>query len=109
MKTIFDTLEEIKIKPEMYLGAKKLTYLYHFINGYLCKSMDVNDNESPKIRELHFWLPKKTGINVDNWLQNLLIKANFDEEKAIDLFFHYVKIFIEEINHLNSNKPKNSN
>lgn len=96
MKNIFETLEDIQIKPELYLGAKNLTYLYHFINGYLWRSMDLNDNESCKIRDFHFWLPKKTGVDVENWLQNLLIKANFDEEKAIVLFFEYIKVFRKE-------------
>lgn len=98
MKNIFDTLEDIKVKPELYLGAKNLTYLYHFINGYVFRSMDMNDYNSSKIREFHFWIPKKTGIDVENWLQNLLIKTNHNEEKAVDLFFQYIKIFTEEIN-----------
>jgi hypothetical protein len=93
MKSIFEDLENIKVRPEMYLGAKNLTFLYHFINGYLLKSIDVNDEESQRIRDLHFWLPKRTGVEIENWLQNLLIKANFDEEKALELFFQYIEIF----------------
>lgn len=95
MKNIFDVLDEIKIRPELYLGANKLTYLYHFINGYLFRSIDLNDNESLKIRELHFWLPQKTDVEIENWLQNLLIKADFNEEKALELFFYYLEIFIK--------------
>lgn len=96
MRNIFEALNVIKVRPEMYLGAKNLTFLYYFINGYLFKSIDINDEESQKIRELHFWLPERTGVEIENWLQNLLIKANFDEEKALELFFQYLELFIKE-------------
>lgn len=97
MKNIFESLEAIKIRPELYLGAKKLTYLYHFINGYLFKSLELEDEVSSKIRELHFWLPEKTGVDSENWCDNLLTKSDNDEEKALDLFFQYLEIFKKEI------------
>jgi len=97
MKNIFDALNAIKIKPELYIGAKNLTYLYHFINGYNFKSMTTEDMISGNyIRELHFWLPEKTGIEIENWLQNLLLKAELNEEKALLLFFDYLEIFKTE-------------
>jgi hypothetical protein len=98
MKNIFEVLNIIKVKPEMYIGAKNLTFLYHFINGYLFRNIDMDDEESQRIRELHFWLPRKTGVEIENWLQNLLIKADFDEEKALELFFKYIEIFTQENN-----------
>jgi hypothetical protein len=97
MRNIFESLDVIKIRPELYLGAKKITYLYHFINGYLFKSLELDDEVSSKIRELHFWLPSKTGVDVENWRENLLIKSDNDEEKALDLFFQYLKVFREEM------------
>jgi hypothetical protein len=94
MKNIFDALNAIKIKPELYIGAKNLTYLYHFINGYNFKSLTTEDATSKDyIQELHFWLPEKTGVEIEDWLQNLLLKADFDEEKALLLFFDYLEIF----------------
>lgn len=97
MNNVFELLENIKIKPELYLGSKKLTYLYHFVNGYLFRSMDIGDEKSLKIKELHFWLPSKTGVDIENWCENLLVKSSNDEEKALDLFFQYLKIFKEEM------------
>jgi len=97
MKNIFEALDVIKIRPELYLGAKNLTYLYHFINGYLFRSVDLDDEVSSKISELHFWLPEKTGVDVENWHKNLIIKSNNNEEKALDLFFQYLEIFKKEI------------
>jgi hypothetical protein len=97
MKNIFESLDVIKIRPEFYLGEKKITYLYHFINGYLFKSLELGDEISSKIRDLHFWLPAKTGIDIENWRENLLIKSDNNEEKALDLFFQYLKVFKEEM------------
>lgn len=97
MKNIFELLDDIKIRPELYLGAKKITYLYHFINGYLFKSLELGDEVSSQIRELHFWLPTKTGVDVENWRENLLIKSDNNEEKALDLFFQYLNVFREEM------------
>lgn len=97
MKNIFEALEAIKVKPELYIGSKNLTYLYHFINGYLFH-ITPEDDTSDKIRELHFWLPTKTGIDIENWLEKLLVKAQHNEEKALALFFYYIDIFKEEHN-----------
>jgi len=97
MKNIFDALNAIKIKPELYIGEKNLTYLYHFINGYNFKGMATEDIISGNyIQDLHFWLPEKTGIKIENWLQNLLLKAGLNEEKALLLFFEYLEIFKTE-------------
>ncbi|MGV7108098.1 hypothetical protein [Flavobacterium sp. U410] len=96
MKNIFQVLYDLKRKPELYLGALNLTYLYFFINGYLFRISDTSDSCSEKIRELHFWLPNKTGIENENWLQNLLLAANYNEEEALKLFFHYLDIFLKE-------------
>jgi hypothetical protein len=50
MRNIFEVLDAIKIKPELYIGSKNLTFLYHFINGYLFQSTFSEDSE--RIREL---------------------------------------------------------
>lgn len=97
MKNIFEALDVIELKSELFLGEKNISYLYHFINGYLFRSVDLDDELSPKIRRLHFWLPSQTNIDVENWRENLLIKSDNDEEKAFDLFFQYLKVFREEI------------
>jgi hypothetical protein len=47
-----------------------------------------------------------TGIDHEIWLQNLLIKTNFDEEKAMDLFFVYFEQFMDETKPLASEKSE---
>ena len=97
MNNIYDALEAIKVKPELYLGAKNLTYLYHFINGYLFNVDDDKDPMSEKIRGLHFWVPEKTGVEVDNLSENILTKTAGNQEEALYLFFDYLEMFKEEV------------
>jgi hypothetical protein len=94
---VFVTLNDIRLKPELYLGAKNITFLYHFINGYLFNVDLKKDSISHKFRELHFWLPKETHIEVENWVENLLIKTAGDQEEALNLFFHYLEKFKAEV------------
>jgi len=95
MNNIFSLIDEIKKRPELYIGSKEITHLYHFINGYIYRDFEYNEDLCSKFKKFHFWLPKMTGVDDENWKNNLLIFSDFNEVKALNLFFLYFEKYVK--------------
>jgi len=94
---IYKLIRNIENRPELYLGNRKLTSLYFFINGYLLRCIELDDFHSQKIKDFHGWIRDETGVEIDNWKDNLLADSNNDEEKALMKFFFFINKFYSEI------------
>ena len=93
MKNIFTVLNDLENKPELYLGNQKLSCLYHFMNGYLLKCVNVDDNDSMRFREFHIWIKNKLNSPKNNWCEIILEDSNYNEKKALKKFFDYIVEF----------------
>ena len=95
---IYEVLESIEKKPEIWLTEKSITSLQNFLNGFLtAKSKDlVYKKGEPTFDEFKYWILNKnakiSGIG-NPYSRVLLAECNGNEKKAFDLFFKYLAEF----------------
>ncbi len=99
-KDIFQYLEAFfKKRPKMFLGEKSFTYLFFFLFGhrwgYETKDQNIDSSVFFYLDFKNF-VAEKLGFAKTsewNWSKMILDKANYDEEKAFDLFFALLEEF----------------
>ncbi|CAN5895591.1 hypothetical protein BH11MYX3_BH11MYX3_16550 [soil metagenome] len=94
--SVYDIVDVIRKRPEMFLGSRTLTGLHHFINGFRLAAdsvgIQIQDGEPP-FRSFHQWIETRLdGGPSDGWLQTLL-EAMRDEESAYERFLLEVDEF----------------
>jgi hypothetical protein len=87
----------MKIRPQMYFGDKKLSSLYHFINGYdLALKLNNCEPLTPSIYDFNCWIAKKYKAGLSSNFYSVLIQeCNNNEEEALTLFFELFEEFLE--------------
>ena len=87
---MYDVIEVLRKRPEMFLGSRTLTGLFHYLSGYRSALHSVGvelDLEDPPFREFHQWIQQRlNGKPSVGWLQNLL-EAMGDETSAFEHFW----------------------
>jgi len=93
---IVKLLFRLKERPICYLGAKSITRLHLFLDGfcwgYNYPSITPFFPDFQKKIELKY----KWELN-DSWF-SILLKVTNDEEKAFDLFYEELQIYLKENN-----------
>jgi hypothetical protein len=87
--SVYDIIDVVRRRPEMFLGSRTLSGLHHFINGFrlALHSVDVQIQEGePPFHSFHQWIEKRLdGGPSAGWLQTLL-DATGDEASAYERF-----------------------
>ncbi|MDM9585591.1 MULTISPECIES: hypothetical protein [unclassified Nostoc] len=97
MKNIYEILEMMRPRPQMFLGQRSLTALSGFIGGYFC-AMEENgiliEEENPSFSQFHDWVARyyKWYESTAGW-KNIILREVGDEAKACDVFFELLELF----------------
>ena len=100
-RKIYEVLDFVKRRPEIWLTSKSITGLQNFINGYMLLGAadDIYHPGEPRIDEfIHWILDKDKGLsgNQNPYSRVLLKVCNGDELKSFDKFFEYLDEFKKE-------------
>lgn len=99
---IYEMLELIRDRPEMWLTSKSISALQNFLNGYLMNKGFTNDiyhPGEPSIDNFKYWVLRKEPdvFGVGNpYSRVLLKKSDGNEVMAFDLFFEFLDEFKRE-------------
>ncbi|MEH2082307.1 MAG: hypothetical protein V7K89_20695 [Nostoc sp.] len=97
MKNLYETLEMMRPRPQMFLGQRSLTALSGFIGGYFF-AMEENgiliEEENPPFSQFHDWVARyyKWYESTAGW-KNIILREVGDEAKACDVFFELLELF----------------
>ncbi|MEH2004939.1 hypothetical protein [Nostoc sp.] len=97
MKNLYETLEMMRPRPQMFLGQRSLTALSGFIGGYFF-AIEENgiliEEENPPFSQFHDWVARyyKWYESTAGW-KNIILREVGDEAKACDVFFELLELF----------------
>jgi hypothetical protein len=103
-KDLYTHINQIMVRPALYLGETSITALWHYINGYLsaCFINDIENTLIPRWDLFHEFVKRKTNFyeSTGGWKYMILTQCEGNEEQAINLFFEYFNEFLkgEELN-----------
>nr|WP_315257777.1 hypothetical protein [uncultured Flavobacterium sp.] len=96
---LFDFLDFIREKPELYIGEKSLTALYFNINGFnlSCWVHNVEENIKPEWKGFHDFVASKLKYteSTSGYRNMILEKNKFDEIKSLNMFFELLDSYKE--------------
>ena len=87
MDLVYNLLQKIKKRPELYLGEKNLHFLFHFINGYTHRLCEEDPYYTCCLDGFYqfVWLYYNDS-SVGGWCEMISYNINSPEE-AFDKFF----------------------
>jgi len=88
--SLAEVINRIRTRPEMFLGAKTLTRLRAYLDGYTLGASDCGQDATRSFQPQHFsnWLRAKYRFAADcRWERIILFLRNFEEGEALKLFF----------------------
>ncbi len=111
INNLYDLLNEIRKRPNMYLGSKSLTSLRQFVEGYTLRNQiegteDASEKEFAKFDEFvrdYYCCSYMTGSSA-GWCNNILATHYGREEDAFDDFFKLLDLFREGYTAVNTKK-----
>lgn len=91
IKTIYDLLDLVRVRPGMWIGEMSVTRLQVFLSGFsagIDAARASLENESPPFRGLHQWVADRLGrrMNGHGWA-SMLVEACGSEEAAFERFW----------------------
>lgn len=95
---IYQLIEQIRQRPEMYVRDRSLSELSCYLHGYMaCLAIhgikDVNDGRLFDPREFNIWLYEERGWSGSAGLAYALEEQTASKAEAFDLFFELVEEF----------------
>lgn len=98
MTNLFDDLDEIRIRPGMWIGSKKISDMRKFIDGYRwacrCEQTRLKTKNGLHIDELHRFAAKKYGYSGNVGYANIILEqTDGNEEQELILFFELIDEF----------------
>ena len=105
LTNFIEVMRQIAYKPEMYLGDRRISSIFHFVQGYLFAVLIVHKKEGENkvvqnFSMFHEFTANKLNkkLNGFGWLGMMLEHCNGDEEKAFEFFYESFEEFIVEQN-----------
>ena len=98
VRKIYELLNLIHKKPELWLTSKSIISLQNFLNGFMILGLgnDIYHNGEPDFNEYKYWILSKgkacTGVG-NVFSEVLLAECKGDEVKAFEKFFEYLEMF----------------
>ena len=95
---LYDLILQIRERPAMYFGAKSISALDNFINGYTyaCYVKNIDENENPPWEDFHEFVRRHTGFSesTSGWCRMILSVNNQDEAESLAMFFKLFEAFL---------------
>jgi hypothetical protein len=91
IRTIYDLLDLLRVRPGMWIGVPSITRLDLFIAGFRVGIHSAHaslEDEAPPFQEFHDWITASIGRhkNGHGW-SDMLLEACGDEQAAFDRFW----------------------
>ena len=98
INNIYDLITLTKRRPGMYIGEAKISTMHSFLDGYTFCSFIHNIRQEdvfPQFWYFHEWAMHKYGWgeSTAGWKRVILTENNYDEEKALEVFFEMMDEF----------------
>ena len=95
---LFEVLDLIKYRPGLFIGNKRISTLWDFLQGYqFSLSMNkLNEKSFPDFKWFSTWIKGRIDTEYDlsaGWKHHILTTYNYDEEIAFDKFFDHLEEF----------------
>jgi hypothetical protein len=99
MSTLFNLLDQIKVKPGLYLGTASITHLRMFIVGYRFARSEMaitpTETEHDFYKNFQPWLQNRLSIRTVNAWDKIILLTCIDEKAAFDYFFQLLEEFLQ--------------
>lgn len=99
---LYELLEQIKVRPEIYIGTKSLFRLRHFLDGVLhCLNdmqglhLDRESDCSEFLQGFQEWIQMRYDICSDHHWSSIIIFYSYDEADAFDSFYDMLNEFLK--------------
>ena len=97
IKTLADLIDQIKIRPELYIGDRRISTLSTFLQGYSMAHWIYQvemDLPAKQLQNFHSFVESKFNDNrTIGWSNLILEKCNGDNEGALQMFFDLFREF----------------
>ena len=101
MKNIYEIIDLVRLRPQMYIGENKLSTLTSFLAG-VHFALGINGvKEFPEFNKFHAWVrEEKFKLNPLSvgYCKTILGQTNGDEKKGLEMFFELIDEFKNEKN-----------
>lgn len=103
---LYNLLENIKTRPEIYIGTKSLMSLRYFLDGALhFLSLDEESNCADFLRGFQEWIEIRYDVSSDHHWSSIIMFYSSNEADAFDTFFIHLRQFLS----LDTNKRDYTN
>jgi hypothetical protein len=97
MTNLYETLQQIKEAPGMYLGRPSVSDLFMFLAGYefarLQMGIALDESEELFFDDFQPWLQERLGVqSVTSWAKLIMLSCH-DEKAGFLKFFHLLDEF----------------
>jgi hypothetical protein len=98
IRTIYDLLEMMRVRPGMWIGQPSITRLSIFIQGFVSGVRAAHESlegEAPLFHGFHDWIAARLGRpkNGHGWSDMLLDSTGGNEELAFEKFWQELDAF----------------
>lgn len=97
-------LNEMKIRPGMFLGERNLKNLYAFMNGYMYRIFQEEDIVPEFYPGFQEYIETKYNVTTGQHWSKILDFYSYSEEEALKKFFQY----LDEYTQIDENREKNN-
>lgn len=91
MDMIYNLLQEIRQRPEIYIGKPSLELLYAYLNGYMHNSKECNHC----LVGFNEYIANVYAINSDHNWSSIIRFFNNTEEEAFQKFYEHLDNFLK--------------
>lgn len=97
MEDLSKMLQNIKVRPKLYLGKISLERLSAFINGYICRQFEEDSTNSTGFYpEFQVFIQDKYGIQTDHGWSEIIAFFSSDDVEAFNNFYSDLNEFLEK-------------
>lgn len=95
--SLYDYLDLVRGKVEMYISEKSITGLDCHIYGYInaCRVKDIEETLNPQFHDFHSFVADyySYGKTPRGWRQIILLENNNNEEESLEVFWQLFDLF----------------
>lgn len=100
MDELIEILQDIKVRPEIYLGKKSLELLKAFITGFMiCQNKLIHSSPDAIFLGFQKYVEQKYGLETTHGWHSIIRFFTSSDEEAFDEFFllfdNYTKSYIK--------------
>lgn len=96
MDILYEKLKQIKQRPQMYIKRKSLSYLKAYIDGYITRQLEIDNNYRSSFDDFGKFLENYYKTNISRSWDEIINFYNESEEEAFEKFYELLDKFLLE-------------